>query len=73
MTVRSCLVGLSDKPRQAVTTLVEGDVRRINVTLHEGTPAEMLLGIRTSIARGFDMEEASLPMLKYRDEEGDLC
>merc|ERR1719375_355315 len=53
---------------------LDGDMRRINITLPEDAPStEVLKTIRTGVAQAFDMEESLLQVLKYRDEEGDLC
>lgn len=53
---------------------LDGDVRRINMALSEDAiAAQKFDEIRAAVAQGFDMEETSLPVLKYRDEEGDMC
>jgi len=53
---------------------LDGDVRRISVALSEdATAIEKFQEIRAAVAQGFDMEETLLPVLKYRDEEGDIC
>jgi len=53
---------------------IDGDMRRLSVTLSEHAPAlEMLEVIRAAVAEAFDMDEPSLPALKYKDEDGDLC
>lgn len=53
---------------------IDGDMRRVSVDIPEDAPAaEMLRIIRFSVAQGFAMDEAVLPSLKYRDDDGDLC
>lgn len=50
------------------------DVRRISMELPEGaTSSQTFQAIRTAVAQGFEIDEAALPALKYKDEEGDLC
>lgn len=43
----------------------------------QASRAHIFQAIRTAVAQGFDIQEpsvgASFPVLKYRDEEGDLC
>jgi hypothetical protein len=53
---------------------IDGDVRRMIVTLpEEADTAQTLQVLRTSVAQAFNVQEESLPALKYKDEDGDLC
>jgi len=53
---------------------IDGDMRRVNMVLpKDASPEQILQSIRTTVAQGFEIEEAVLPALKYKDDEGDLC
>lgn len=53
---------------------IDGDMRRVSMVLPtDASPAQILQSIRTTVAQGFEMEEAVLPALKYKDDDGDLC
>lgn len=52
----------------------DGDTRRVSLTGVDAAPAaEILKRIRDTVANAFEMDEALLPVLKYQDDEGDLC
>merc|ERR1719498_2131902 len=39
----------------------------------DASSAQTFQAIRAAVAQGFEIGESSLPALKYKDEEGDLC
>jgi hypothetical protein len=52
----------------------DGDTRRVSLLGVAVAPAaEILKRIRDTVANAFEIEEALLPVLKYQDDEGDLC
>jgi len=58
---------------------ISGDTRRISAVLPTLAPRtesecqETYMAIRSVVAEGYSVAEASMPMLKYRDEDGDSC